>query len=168
MSNIYQIDQAILDLVDRNTGEIIDMDAYDLLAVERDRKIRNTIAYWQSLDAELIGVTEKRKQLQAREKSIERKMDRVLSYIEYGTGGQAYKCAEGEVVYTPSKAVLISDEPAFIEWAEREDFSEYLNYKAPTVSKDAIKNALDRGVEVPYASIEHRNNCKIKKYREES
>ena len=43
--NIYEIDRAITDLFDAETGEIIDFDALAALQMERDQKIEN-VALW--------------------------------------------------------------------------------------------------------------------------
>ena len=43
---IFEIDEAILECVDLETGEIIDAERLDALQMERDKKIEN-VALWQ-------------------------------------------------------------------------------------------------------------------------
>ena len=42
---LYEIDEAILNCIDTETGEIIDADQLDKLTMERDTKIEN-VACW--------------------------------------------------------------------------------------------------------------------------
>lgn len=41
MANLYKINQAIIDAVDYETGEILDSEALDQLIMARDEKIEN-------------------------------------------------------------------------------------------------------------------------------
>ena len=42
---LYEIDNAILECVDEETGEIIDFEKLDALCIERENKIKN-VAQW--------------------------------------------------------------------------------------------------------------------------
>lgn len=49
MSTLYEIDAAILECVDAETGEIIDPDALTALTMQREQKIENVALYYKNL-----------------------------------------------------------------------------------------------------------------------
>ena len=49
---IYEIDQAIMNCVDAETGEIIDTERLDKLQMERDAKLENVACWIKDLKAE--------------------------------------------------------------------------------------------------------------------
>ena len=49
---IYEIDQAIMNCVDVETGEIIDTEQLDKLQMERDAKLENVACWIKDLKAE--------------------------------------------------------------------------------------------------------------------
>ncbi len=57
---LYEIDKAITDLADPETGEITDFEALDNLQMARDQKIENIACYYKNLvsDAEAIKAEE--------------------------------------------------------------------------------------------------------------
>ena len=54
--NIYQIDQEILNLVDPETGEIMDWEAFDALQMAREAKIENVACWYKNLVAEAAAI----------------------------------------------------------------------------------------------------------------
>ena len=50
--NLYEIDAAITALVDPETGEVSDFDAFDQLSMARDQKIENMALYYKKLVAD--------------------------------------------------------------------------------------------------------------------
>lgn len=50
--NLYEIDSAILDCVDAETGEIFDMDKFEELSLTRDAKVENICLWIKNLKAE--------------------------------------------------------------------------------------------------------------------
>lgn len=65
------------------------------------------------------------------------------------------------VSYRSVKSVQIQDDAALIAWAEQNDDS-LLSYKDPTISKTAVKEAIEAGREIPGATIETKNQIIIK------
>ena len=53
---LYEIDQAILDCVDMETGEVIDSDRLDLLQMERETKLENVGLWIKDLRAEADAI----------------------------------------------------------------------------------------------------------------
>ena len=53
---IYEIDQAIMECVDIETGEIIDTEQLDKLQMERDTKLENVACWIKELTAEAEAI----------------------------------------------------------------------------------------------------------------
>ena len=54
--SLYHIDQALEALIDPDTGELLDYDAFEQLQMDRDRKIENMVCWSKSLDAEAKAI----------------------------------------------------------------------------------------------------------------
>ena len=76
--NIYEIEQAITDLVDPETGEITDFEALDALSMARDEKIENVALWTKNLNAEAKAIREEEKALA----EYQRKRDLAKAEIE--------------------------------------------------------------------------------------
>ena len=50
--SLYHIDQALEALIDPETGELLDYDAFEQLQMDREHKIENMVCWSKSLDAE--------------------------------------------------------------------------------------------------------------------
>ena len=73
--NLYEIDAAILDCVDMETGEVIDEDKLDSLSVERDVKIENICCWIKNLKAEAEALKAEKESFAKRQKTAENKME---------------------------------------------------------------------------------------------
>ena len=60
MSSIYEINQAIMDCLDPETGEILDMEALEQLQMDRVQKAEN-VACWRKNLMALIGSSKRKK-----------------------------------------------------------------------------------------------------------
>lgn len=79
--NLYQIDSAIAECVDAESGEVLDFDKLAELSMERDRKIEN-IALWIKNDlSEAKAIREEEKTLAARRQSLERAAESKKRYL---------------------------------------------------------------------------------------
>ena len=82
--NLYQIDSAISECVDAESGEVLDFDKLAELSMERDRKIEN-IALWIKNDlSEAKAIWEEEKSLAARRQSLERAKGAIWSLSSTG------------------------------------------------------------------------------------
>lgn len=149
---LYEINQAMLDLVDSETGEILDLEAFNALEMQRDEKIENMALWVKDLRAEAKAIWEEEKALAERRKSNERKIERLREYIRFILNDEKFKTSKVVISYRKTSVVTIIDEAAFIRWAEKNDDS-YLRYAEPELNKTAIKEALSSGVELPGAYL---------------
>lgn len=151
--NIYEIDQAIMDCVDMETGEVIDIDAMKALQMEREKKVENVACWIKQLDAEAKAIREEEKTLAARRKVNENKIDRLKDYLTEALQGQKFETARVKISYRRSTAVDIPD-PNKVPAA-------WFRCKYEVATSD-IKEALKKGETVPGAQLVETISMQIK------
>lgn len=158
--SIYDIDSAITALIDNETGEVSDEEAFDALQMERDKKVENTGLYYKDLVAEAKAIKEEEANLAARRKSVENKTERIKHLLEYALNGDKFSSPRLKVSYRKSATVELAD--GFTKWAE-EHADDLLTYSEPKPNKTAIKAAIKDGrVPDDLATIETHENISIK------
>lgn len=158
--SIYDIDSAIVSLIDEETGEVSDEEAFDALQMERDKKVENIGLYFKDLTAEAKAIKEEEASLAARRKSVENKAERLKKLLNYALQGQKFSSPRLKVSYRKSSTVELKD--GFTAWAE-ENADDLLTYSEPKPNKTAIKAAIKDGrVPENLASIETHENLSIK------
>ena len=156
---IYEIDQRLTSLVDEETGEIMDYDAFESISMDRDKKIEGMINWYKDLSADAMKIREESRKLRDRQSALEKKAARLQEYIQKALNGNTFQTATCEVKYRKSKSVELEDN--FVEWAIANNDS-LLKYKAPEPDKTAIKDALQNGAEIPGAMLVEKSNIQIK------
>lgn len=158
--SIYEIDAAITSLVDDETGEISDEEAFDALQMERDVKVENIGLYYKDLTAEAKAIKEEEQALAARRKSAEAKAERLKNLLDYALQGQKFSTPRLKVGYRKSQTVELGE--GFVDWAKH-NMPDLLTYSEPKPSKTAIKEAIKAGsVPEDVATIETHENISIK------
>ena len=156
---LYEIDQAIENLVEQETGEILDLDAFMDLQMAREEKVENIALWYKNMTAEGDAIKTEIKNLAEREKAIRGKADSLKQRLAAILQGEKFKTAKVSVSYRKSAAVEVSDN--FIEWAKA-NADHLLKYKDPEPDKTAIKQALSNGDDVTGATIIERENIQVK------
>lgn len=158
--SIYDIDSAIVSLIDEETGEISDEEAFDALQMERDVKVENIGLYYKDLAAEAKAIKEEEASLAARRKSVENKAERLKHLLDYALNGDKFNSPRLKVSYRKSATVEIKE--GFTKWAE-ENADDLLTYSEPKPNKTLIKAAIKDGrVPDDLATIETHKNISIK------
>lgn len=152
--NLYEIDSAIMNCVDMETGEIIDMEALENLQMERDQKIENIGCWIKNLLADAKALKEEKDNLAARQKSAENKVASLKAYLSSYLNGEKFKTAKVAISYRKSDSVDISEGAVIPD--------EYLKYSDPTPDKIGLKAALKAGEKFPGISIVTSSNIQIK------
>lgn len=160
--NLYEINEAIMNLVDPETGEILDYEAFSNLAMAREEKQENMALWYKDLCAEAAAIRNEEKILAERRRACENKAERLKDFLGQMLCGSPFKTARVAVSFRTSAAVEITDEAAFIEAMEENGMTKYLTYSAPKVNKTAIKDAIKQGIEVEGAELVQRQNINIK------
>lgn len=152
--NLYEIDSAIMNCVDMETGEIIDMEALENLQMERDQKIENIGCWIKNLLADAKALKEEKDNLAARQKSAENKVASLKAYLSSYLNGEKFKTAKVAISYRKSDSVDISEGAVIPD--------EYLKYSDPTPDKIGLKAELKAGEKFPGISIVTSSNIQIK------
>ena len=151
---LYEIDQAIMDLVDSETGEIIDIEAFDSLQMEREEKIEGIALYIKDLKAEAEALKAEKLAFAERQKVAENKVESLKNYLAYALKGQAFKSTKAVVSFRKTQQVDIPDIHKLDE--------NFLRYKDPEADKTAIKEAIKAGQIVKGATLIENTSVIIK------
>lgn len=156
---LYEIDNAILDCIDLETGEVIDTERLDALNMERDAKIENVVCWIKDLKAEAEAIKVEKQKLAERQKVAENKAESLKKWVAYALGGQKFSTAKCSVSFRNTESVEVTEEG--LE-ALMKEHDELLTYKAPEPNKTAIKQALKDGLTVAGVELVRNTNVIIK------
>ena len=163
MRALYDIDAAILDCVDQETGEILDPEKLDALQMEREQKLEGVALWIKDLKAEAEAVKAEADKLTARKKSLENKIDGLKQWLLYALNGEKLKTARCNVYQTHSQKVVIDDEKALVDMLMMSPFGEkFLRVKEPEIDKNALKDSMKQGYEYEFAHLEQTESVVIK------
>lgn len=157
--SIYEIDGAILSLVDMETGEIEDEKRFDELQMERTQKVENIGCFYKNLVAEAKAMKEEEANLAQRRKAVENKAERIKNLLVYALKGKKFESPKVRCSYRKASSVQVDE--SFVEWA-RENADDLLTFKEPTPNRTAIKAALTEGREIEHAEIITSESLQVK------
>ena len=80
---LYEIDNAILECIDMETGEVIDTERLDALQMERDAKIENVVLWIKDIKAEAEAIKAEKLALAERQKITENKVESLKKWVAY-------------------------------------------------------------------------------------
>lgn len=142
---LYEIDQAIMDCIDMETGEIINEELLNNLQMERDVKIENVVLWIKELKAEAEALKAEKMAFAERQKVAENKMESLKKWLAYALNGEKFKTVRASVTFRTTDKVEVADIYKLDE--------SFLRYKEPEADKDAIKKAIKAGQEVAGATL---------------
>ena len=163
MRALYDIDTAILDCVDQETGEILDPEKLDALQMEREQKLEGVALWIKDLKAEAEAVKAESDKLIARKKALDNKIDGLKQWLLYALNGEKLKTPRCNVYQTHSQKVVIDDEKALVDMLMTSPFGEkFLRVKEPEIDKNALKDSMKQGYEYEFAHLEQTESVVIK------
>lgn len=142
---LYEIDQAIMDCIDMETGEVINEELLNNLQMERDAKIENVALWIKELKAEAEALKAEKLAFAERQKVAENKMESLKKWLAYALNGEKFKSVRASVTFRTTQKVEIADIYKLDE--------NFLKYKEPEANKEAIKKAINEGQEVTGATL---------------
>lgn len=157
MGNLFEIDREMLDMIDPETGEVLDFEAFAALAMERDTKIENIAVWVKSLVAEAEAIEAEEAALAARRKAKKNKAKRLKGYLDAFLDGKKWESSRAKISFRKSTKVEVGEE--FMDWA-KDAMPELLVYKAE-VSKTAIKEALEAGADVQHVAVVESRSIQV-------
>lgn len=156
---LYEIDEAIMNCIDADTGEIIDAEALDKLQMERDEKIENVACWIKDLKAEAEALKNEKQALAERQRVAENKAESLKKWLAYALQGEKFKTTKCAISFRKTKAVEVTDEGLENLMKEHD---ELLTYKAPEPNKTAIKQAIKDGLSVAGVQLVQNTSVIIK------
>lgn len=157
--NLWEIDNAILDCVDTESGEILDIDALNALEMERDTKVENIALWIKNLLSDADQIKVEREALKAREDAAKNKAENLKKYLTGYLNGTKFETPRVKIVFRKSESVDVASIGAIMTLDNADD---YLRYKEPEPDKAAIKQAIKSGIEIPGCSLVHKQSISIK------
>lgn len=151
------IERCVIDgenVVDIETGEVLDVEALNALHMAFEEKAENIAMFIRNLDAEAAALKEQIGIFTARKRATENKRDSLKEYLAYCLQGKPFKTSRVKVSFRKSESVKVTDQEQIPET--------YLVYSAPTVDKAVIKKALKSGENVPGCVLEEKQNIQVK------
>ena len=164
MRPLYEIDQAILDCVDLETGEILDSAKLDALQIERERKLEGVALWIKDLNAEAEAVKAEADKLTARKKSLDNKVAALKHWLLMALNGEKLKTPRCNVYQTHSTRLNVIDEQSVVNWIQThcKEPEEFLKFTLPEIRKDAVKAEIKAGKEIPGAALEETESVVIR------
>ena len=157
---LYEIDERISALMDPETGEIADYEAFEQLQMDRDAKLENIGLWIKDLKAEAAAIKAEIASQQERAKAAERKAERLEGYLEAVLAGNKFSTPRVSVSWRTSKAVVFEDGDEAAFCAAHPEYTVTKTEVKP--DKKAITADLKAGAEIPGAYLEERLNMSIK------
>ena len=158
---LYEIDNRLQELVDPETGEIADYEAFEALDMERNRKLENMACWIKNMKADVDGIAAEVKALQARKTAIAKRAERIAGYLQEALAGQKFETPKCSITYRNSTAVVIGDSATVVEYLESHGHTDCVTYAEPKIDKNELKKLLN-DEEVPGASLAKRQKMQIK------
>ena len=142
---LYEIDEAILDCIDMETGEIIDAHKLSALQMERDAKIENVACWIKDLKAEAEAIKTEKQALAERQRVAENKAESLKRWLAYALDGEKFSTSKCAISFRKSESVEVTADGLN---ALMHGHDELLKYKDPEPDKTAIKKAIKDGLNV--------------------
>jgi len=152
---LYEIDRAILECVDGETGEVIDLDRLNQLTMDRRSKIDNIICWYKQLIAEAMAIENEIKTLKERQNQKINKSESLKLWLSDILNGAKFESSRNCVTWRKSDEVNITDETK-IPTEYRVEKNEIV------ISKADIKKAIKDGITIAGVELIFKNNIQIK------
>lgn len=161
---LYEINADIDALIDKETGEILDMDAFDALKLDRREKLENIALLAKNKAADVKALKEEEASLKRKRRGAEHTLTWCKATLERELAGKGMEDERKrfKIYYQPSESVRIHDfdliPHEFVK--DLKDLPE--SVRDSLVSKSAIMDAIKSGKTIPGASLEEKKSIVIR------
>ena len=154
---IREIDEAILNCVDPETGEV-DAEQIAALQMEREAKIDNVAAWVLDLNGDAEKIKAEIERLEKLKKSVENKAESLKAFLAFALAEQNYKGDVYRVSFRRTKSVKDMTED------EVKKLPDEFKIVKTTVKPDKkkLKAAIDEGWQISGVAIEERVSVTVK------
>lgn len=154
--NLYEIDAAILDCVDMETGDILDLEKLEALEMEHKAKISNLACWVKDLRSDAAAIKAEKDALDKRMKAKENLADRISNYLENYLNGAKFEDSRCIISYRKSESTEIAED---LDLNTLPDDCKKITI---TANKTAIKAALKSGANIDGCKLVVKNNMQIR------
>lgn len=159
---LYEIDAAMSQLIDPDTGELKDYEAFAALNLEREAKIENTACWYKDMVADAEKIKKEIDNLVSRKRTLEARAERLKEYLSKTLGGEKFSSPRCNISYRKSISVNISDAFTVATWLEENGYERFTKYSDPTISKDGVKKLMAEGAQIPCVELTEKTSTIIK------
>lgn len=157
---LWEIDRQLDSLVDPETGELLDYEAFAGLQMAREAKIENTVLWYKNILADVTEMKAAENDLKERRQKKERTAERLKKFVEEALCGEKFETARCAVTYRKSTALELDETVG--GWLYENGYCDLVVAQAPKIDKQGVKELIKGGVAVPGAEIVERQNMSIK------
>lgn len=150
---IYEIDAAMLECIDPETGEV-DAEQLEALNMLREQKIENAALWLKNLKSDITELKAEKKAFEDRIRSKQSKIDGLTAYLMAALDGQKFETPKCAISYRKSESVNITDLSKIP--------TDYLRFAPAEADKTAIKAAIKAGESIDGAEIVQKTSMQIK------
>lgn len=159
MASLWELDNAILECVDTETGEVLDIEKVEALNLEIDQKIENLCKWIKNLEADAEAYKQYKMAFADKQKAAENKAKSIKSYIQMYLDGKKWEASDKSVrvAYRTTKDKVTIDDITAIpaEWFKTPQTESNLN-------KTALKEAILEGHKIDGVHLEDSISMQIK------
>lgn len=109
MASLYEIDQAIMDCIDTETGEILNYEKLNGLQMQRDKKVEGVACWIKNLVADAAAYKAEKEAFAERERVAARKAERLKEWLVMALEGQKFSSSRCAVSFRRSETVEVDD-----------------------------------------------------------
>ena len=143
----------MLELVDDETGEIVDIELFEQLQLTKEEKLENMALWYKNLLSDAAQYKIEKDLFAEREKKAKNKAEKLKAYLDQYLNGDKFNTTKVKISYRKSEKIVIDDIDLIQE--------EYIKI-IREADKTAIKEAITGGHEITGAHLEQSNNIQIK------
>ncbi len=155
--NLYEINSEICNLVDTETGEVMDFEKFSELNIALEEKKENIALFVKNLKAEAGAIDEEIKNLTERKNTKTAQAERLSEYLSNFLNGERFETAKVSCSFRKSTRCEVEDEADFLK-----NYPSFGKPQPPKLDKAELKNALKGGKHYAGAALIDKYNLQIK------
>ena len=155
MASLYEINEQLLALTDQETGEVIDVEKFDSLQIERNEKLENIALWYKNLNSEAAAYKAEKDAFAEKQKRAENKANSLKKYLDSALHGSKFSTVKVDISWRKSTSVNVLDVEKLPEEYKKTE-------TIVTADKTELAKALKSGVEIEGATLVENQNIQIK------
>lgn len=153
---LYEIEDAILECIDTENGDILDLEKLEALEIEHDAKISNLACWVKELRSDAAAIKAEKDALDKRMKAKENLADRISNYLQNYLNGAKFEDSRCAISYRKSESTEIAED------LDLNTLPDDCKKITVTANKTAIKAALKSGAKIDGCALVVKNNIQIR------